>query len=121
MLHSFSCVPLLHDAVTATRIPLGAGRNHVSKSKTGVLIDARFALANGWWASLQRRLSCALFPIGRFELFLDLSLDGFKVEARRCLHWRKLDGRFGEFSDRLLHHDEAPELAPIAVIHVASA
>ena len=61
-----------------------------------------------------------LLPFVRLDHFLDFGLDGLQVEGSWILHRRIVDGRHGELAHCLLNDDEAPELARIEVIHVAS-
>src|SRR5262249_11643858 len=55
------------------------------------------------------------------DRLLDLTFYCIKVEGRRRLHRRKVDGRLRKLEHRLLHHHEAPELARHEVIHIAPA
>ena len=51
-------------------------------------------------------LMCSLLlRLMLFDLFADLSLYAIEVEARWCLHGRKLYCRWGELAYRVLHHD----------------
>src|SRR5262245_43135018 len=52
---------------------------------------------------------------------LNFPFNGFKVEARRRLHWRELDGRLRQSAGLLLNNHEPPEFTTHEIIHVASA
>src|SRR6185312_6331382 len=54
------------------------------------------------------------------DLFVNLPLYSFKVEARWRLHGRVFDGRLRQFGDLLLNKHEAPKFAGKEVIHVTS-
>src|SRR5689334_19246910 len=62
-----------------------------------------------------------LLPFVLFEFLLDFPLYRIEVKARGCLHRGELDGRLCKLSHRLLHANEAPELARIEIVHVAAA
>src|ERR1051325_11415944 len=59
-----------------------------------------------------------LLPFVFLYLLLDLLFHGVEVERRRGLHWRVVDGCFGESDNILLNHDKAPELAREEVVCV---
>src|SRR5581483_1370912 len=69
------------------------------------------------WSARSLPCSVARMPLG-YRL-LDLLFHGLKVEGRRLLHRRELDGRLRQFSDLLLHIDEAPEFTREELVHIA--
>src|SRR5215831_3222546 len=75
--------------------------------------------------ALERAPACwkpgPLLALIALDLFLDLSLYGFKVKARRRLHRREVDGGLRQSGDLLLNKHEPPEFAAHEIIHVASA
>ena len=59
-----------------------------------------------------------LLPLVRFDRLLNFPFYGLKVEARRRLHWRELDGRLRQFGNLLLNEHEPPKLAGNEIVHV---
>src|SRR4029079_11181459 len=84
-----------------------SGRPRYLKSKRAVVLDR---------PPLTFRLVASVIP----DHLINLSLYSLKIETGRCLHRRKVDGRFRKLCHLLLHGDETPELTGIEVIHVSA-
>jgi hypothetical protein len=117
MFETSSVSPGLFTYHECPRFPFHSRFNRNTATPSSMMYTLRGAFA---FAKLPTAFQFWLLAFVFLHEGLDFGLDSGQVEGGWVLHWRIVDGR-SKLTDGLLHDDQAPELARIELVHVATA